>query len=157
MLPLNDRNDDLWKGRPLGAALRARLHAPFGACPRPAAEPAQAAGPPPGRRWPWAVGLLALILVLCGGAVLLENTLRPHAFDWGGAPGQWEEQYHQAQYSTEPPSIPAAGPAEGVSLALHSAQGEPLTFTRSMTGPCPPSSPSSPSARSAITRAAASS
>ena len=76
------------------------------------------------------MGLLALILALCGGAVVLENTLRPHAFDWGGAPGQWEEQYHQAQYSTEPPAIPAAGPAEGVSLALHEAQGEPLTYTQ---------------------------
>ena len=130
MLPLNDRNDDLWKGGPweqpsAPVCTPPSVHVPVRRRVRPKLRVRRQR-----RRWPWAVGLLALILALCGGAVVLENTLRPHAFDWGGAPGQWEEQYHQAQYSTEPPAIPAAGPAEGVSFALHEAQGEPLTYTQ---------------------------
>ena len=130
MLPLNDRNDDLWKGGPweqpsAPVCTPPSVHVPVRRRVRPKLRVRRQR-----RRWPWAVGLLALILALCGGAVMLENTLRPHAFDWGGSPGQWEEQYHQAQYSTEPPAIPAAGPAEGVSLALHEAQGEPLTYTQ---------------------------
>ena len=130
MLPLNDRNDDLWKGGPweqpsAPVCTPPSVHVPVRRRVRPKLRVRRQR-----RRWPWAVGLLALILALCGGAVVLENTLRPHAFDWGGSPGQWEEQYHQAQYSTEPPAIPAAGPAEGVSLALHEAQGEPLTYTQ---------------------------
>ena len=130
MLPLNDRNDDLWKGGPweqpsAPVCTPPSVHVPVRRRVRPKLRVRRQR-----RRWPWAVGLLALILALCGGAVVLENTLRPHAFDWGGDPGRWEEQYHQAQYSTEPPAIPAAGPAEGVSLALHEAQGEPLTYTQ---------------------------
>ena len=128
MSSLNDRNDDLWRGGPWERPSSApctppAVKIPAGKRSRPRLRVRRR-----GRRWPWAVGLLALILVLCGGAVLLENTLRPYAFDRDGGPGQREEQYHQAQYSTEPPAIPEAGPAEGVSLTLHSAQGEPLTF-----------------------------
>ena len=130
MLPLNDRNDDLWKGGPweqpsAPVCTPPSVHVPVRRRSRPKLQVRRR-----GRRWPWAAGLAALILVLCGGAVLLENALRPHAFAWGGAPDQWEGQYQEAQYSTEPPSIPAAGPAQGVSLALRPAQGEPLTFTQ---------------------------
>lgn len=83
------------------------------------------------RKWPLAVGLAALILVLCGVTALLESYFSPALFSWGGPPGQWDDSHFQeAEYSTDPPSIPQAGPADGVTLTLHAAQGEPLTYSQ---------------------------
>ena len=132
MLPLYDRNDDLWQGGPWEQPSSTPCTPPHVQVPFEGRRP-----PRPrlqvrrrGRRWPWVLGLCVLILALCGGAVLLENALLPQTFDWGGGPGQWEGQYQEAQYSTEPPDIPTADPTEGLSLFLQSASGEPLTYTQ---------------------------
>jgi len=85
------------------------------------------------RKWPWFVGLVALIAAICLSTVLLKRYFddeRPYYYvppyidgdDW--VPREDEE------LSNEPPSIPRAETGSGVTVTLSPAQGEALNYTQ---------------------------
>ena len=80
------------------------------------------------RRWPWFLGLLTLIVILCGVAAVLEQHLLPSLSMQEYFRNEWDAPQEQ-QYSTEPPSIPKAGTGAGITLSLLPPQEEALSFT----------------------------
>ena len=125
---MDDRNDGLWQGGP--------WEQPSPAFPIPPAVRI----PPPGRRrplrprrrrrrWPWFLGILSLVLVLCLSAILLDRLLSDRAALQGWPPSAGEDRRPREEaHSTEPPAIPQAATGTGVTVSLHPVQGEGLTY-----------------------------
>ena len=127
---MDDRNDGLWQGGP--------WEQPSPAFPIPPAVRI----PPPGRRrplrprrrrrrWPWFLGILSLVLVLCLSAILLDRLLSDRAALQGWPPSAGEDRRPREEaHSTEPPAIPQAATGTGVTVSLHPVQGEGLTYAQ---------------------------
>ena len=83
-----------------------------------------------GRRWPWFMGLLSLILVICLSVALLERYFIRRAVIWDRdySPSFGEEQ--DSQLDDTPPSIPRADTGTGVTVTLLPTRGEALDYPR---------------------------
>jgi len=84
-------------------------------------------------RWPWFMGLVTLICVICLSVALLEHYVSQraaeHYRDWIPPHG---EDFRFEDYGTDntPPSIPRADTGTGVTVDLHPAQGQALSYTQ---------------------------
>ncbi len=131
---MDNRNDGLWKGGP--------WEQPSPVFPNPPAvripAAAQVSRRPvlrvrrKRRKWPWFLGLAALIGAICLSTVLLDRyfSTRPSIrapFPSIGDDWRYEQQ---DEHSTEPPSIPRADTGTGVTLELSPVQGESLSYTQ---------------------------
>lgn len=131
---MDNRNNDLWQGGP--------WEQPAPVFPDPPAVRIPAGGGRSGRpvlrvrrrrkKWPWFLGLLALICVICLSVALLERYFVQKAFvwDWDGYPSIEEERPQENQLDDTPPSIPQAGTGTGVTVTLLPAQGPALNYTQ---------------------------
>jgi len=128
---MNDFNHDLWQGGP--------WEQPAPAFPNPPAvrvPPAVSRRPVlrvrrRGRKWPWFLGLLSLILVICLSTLLLRQYVTPNFSIPGYLPSAPEEDYDWGDsYSTEPPSIPRAETGTGVTVPLLPVQGEAMDYVQ---------------------------
>ena len=133
---MDNRNDGLWQGGPWEQPAPVfpdppAVRIPPGACAsrRPVLRVRRRR-----RKWPWFVGLLSLILVICLSTVLLEryaagsNPIIRHYFPPIG--GEEQRPQEEEEHSTEPPSIPRADTGTGLTLSLFPAQGEKLDYTQ---------------------------
>ena len=133
---MDERNSGLWNG---GSWERADHVFPD---PPPVRIPAavQRERPPlrsrrKRRKWPWFMGLLSLIVVICLSVALLEQYFASRAsvrsWDWGWTP-PFEERYRPQDDGLEdaPPSIPQADTGTGVTVNLLPPQGEALNYTQ---------------------------
>ena len=87
------------------------------------------------RQWPWFAGLLALILAICLSVGLLEryvtDRMMLRSWNWNRTPSHGEDYRPQeTELSDTPPSIPKAGTGTGVTVVLHPALGEALSYTQ---------------------------
>lgn len=130
-----DNRDDLWKGGP--------WEQPAPVFPDPPAVRI----PPPGacserpvlrtrrrrRRWPWFVGLAALITVICLSTVLIKEYFDTQRYNYFAHPyidgDDWLPQ-EEDTLNDEPPSIPRTGTGTGVTVSLLPAQGEALSYVQ---------------------------
>lgn len=127
---MDNRNDGLWQGGP--------WEQPSPVFPSPPAvriPPAARVSRRPvlrvrkkRRKWPWFLGLAALIGLICLSAVLLDryfpSSIRS-PFPSGGEGRHYEQQ---EEHSTEPPSIARADTGTGVTVSLLPSQGEILDY-----------------------------
>lgn len=86
-----------------------------------------------GRKWPWFVGLLSLILVCCLSVALLERYFMGQAMArrWdrdGFSP--FEEEPYSEELNDAPPRIPRAETGTGVTVELRPAPGKALSYTQ---------------------------
>ena len=86
-------------------------------------------------RWPWFMGLAALICVICLSVALLERYFSDRAAiqGWGGdrGPSYEEDDWRRGnELDTTPPSIPRAETGTGVTVELRPAQGQALSYTQ---------------------------
>lgn len=84
------------------------------------------------RKWPWFLGLAALIGVICLSTVVLDryfSARSPIRDRFPSIGGEWRYE-EQEDYSTQPPSIPRAGTGTGVTVSLLPVQGEALSYTQ---------------------------
>ena len=129
---MDNRNDGLWQGGP--------WEQPSPAFPSPPAVRIPAAPRRPvlrvrrkRRRWPWFLGLLALITAICLSTVFLGRYFASHVLlpDRFRAPGSGQEEYWQdSSVSNEPPSIPRADTGTGVTLSLLPAPEQVLSYSQ---------------------------
>lgn len=127
---MNDHNDGLWQG---GSWERPGCSFP---------DPPAVHIPGPGRpvlrtrrrrwKWPWFAGLLALILVICLSAALLERYFMGQAimrhWDWDDFPSAGEDLPREEDLDDTPPSIPQAETGTGVTVDLQPAQSGILSY-----------------------------
>ena len=132
---MDNRNDGLWQGGP--------WEQPSPVFPNPPAVRIPARSAKSGRpvlrsrqrrrKWPWFVGLLSLIVVICLSVALLERYFvrRIVIWNWNDLPSFGEEYRPQEnQPDDTPPAIPQAGTGTGVTVTLLPAQGEALNYTQ---------------------------
>ena len=83
------------------------------------------------RRWPWFLGLVSLISVICLSLIVLKYYAAPRSYfrDYlpFGSDGLYTQEDHQ---DTSPPSIPQAETGTGVTVALEPARQEALDFVQ---------------------------
>ena len=116
----NQQQNDLWQGGP--------WEQPAPVFPAPPAVHVPKAGPPARpalrlkkrrrRRWPWFLGLLALIIGVCAVTAVLEQQLLPTLSAQDYFRRDWPEEDWEEEYSTDPPAIPQAATGTGVTLTL---------------------------------------
>ena len=129
---MDNRNDGLWQGGP--------WEQPSPAFPAPPAvripSAARVSRRPvlrlrkKRRRWPWFLGLAALIGLLCLSVVLLDRYFSVRPFIRVPFPSTGEDWHYEQQeeHSTEPPSIARAGTGTGVTVSLLPSQGKALDY-----------------------------
>ena len=130
---MDNRNDGLWQGGP--------WEQPSPVFPTPPAVRIPVGRTPSGRpvlrvkrrgkKWPWFLGLLSLILVICLSTVLLKRYfVSPPSFrDYFPSIGE-DFQHEESQFNDQPPSIPQAETGTGVTVDLLPPQGEALSYTQ---------------------------
>ena len=129
---MDNRNDGLWRGgswEQSNAALPVvpSVHIPEGTS-RPVLRPKRR-----GRKWPWFVGLLTLVLVCCLSVALLERYFAGQAMErrWDRDDFFFEEESpDREELNDTPPRIPRAETGGGVALELRPAPGKALTYTQ---------------------------
>ncbi|MEY8403557.1 trypsin-like peptidase domain-containing protein [Oscillospiraceae bacterium 44-34] len=128
---MDNQNDGLWRGGPW------EQPSPVFPTPPPVCIPAADRTRRPvlrvrrkRRKWPWFVGILALISVICLSVVALEGRVfsRLPIQDYFPSAGDEWRYEDTEEHSTEPPSIPRAGTGTGVTLSLLPALGETLDY-----------------------------
>ena len=132
---MDNRNDGLWRGGP--------WEQPSPAFPNPPAVRIPARSTKSGRpvlrsrqrrrKWPWFVGLVSLIVVICLSVALLERYFvrRIVIWNWNDLPSFGEEYRPQEnQLDDTPPAIPQADTGTGVTVTLLPIQGEALNYTQ---------------------------
>ena len=132
---MDNRNNGLWRGGPWEQPAPVfpdppAVHIPKvrSASGRPVLRPRRR-----GRKWPWFLGLLALVAVICLSTFLLDRFLsgRRAPILWDRFPAIEEEQPDQTdEFDSRPPSIPQAGTGTGVTVTLLPAQGEALDYSQ---------------------------
>ena len=135
---MDDRNDGLWQGGPWEQPDPAfpappAVHIPSRVSRRPVLRVRRR-----GRKWPWFLGIVTLIAVICLSTVLLDQYFSLPAR--GRSPStedNWRFEDQERQ-NTEPPSIPRAGTGSGVTVKLLPARGEVLDYAQiyERTAPC---------------------
>ena len=131
---MDNRNDGLWQGGP--------WEQPSPVFPNPPAIRIPAGALVSRRpvlrvrrkrkRWPWFLGILALIGAICLSVLLLDRLVNQ---GWSiqdyFPPVEGEEYYTQDEdYDPTPPTIPRAETGTGVTVPLQSPQGEALDYVQ---------------------------
>lgn len=82
------------------------------------------------RRWPWFLGLAALIGLICLSVLLLDRYFSGYFPFRDRFPSFGEDRRYEQQdeYSSKPPSIPRAATGTGVTVSLLPNQGEALDY-----------------------------
>lgn len=82
------------------------------------------------RKWPWFLGLAALIVLICLSTVLLDRYFSAQPSIRAPFPSIGEDWRYEQQeeHSTEPPSIDRADTGTGVTVSLLPSQGEILDY-----------------------------
>ncbi len=82
------------------------------------------------RRWPWFLGLAALIGLICLSVVLLDRYFSARFPIWDRFPPIGDDWHYEQQdeHGSEPPSIPRADTGTGVTVSLLPNQGEALDY-----------------------------
>ena len=128
---MDNQNDGLWQGGPW------EQPSPVFPTPPPVCIPAADRTRRPvlrvrrkRRKWPWFVGILALISVICLSVVALEGRVfsRLPIQDYFPSAGDEWRYEDTEEHSTEPPSIPRAETGTGVTVPLEPPQGEMLDY-----------------------------
>ena len=129
---MDNRNDGLWQGGP--------WEQPSPAFPNPPPVRIPAAARVSRRpvlrlrrnrrKWPWFLGLAALIGLICLSAVLLDRYLSGNSPISDRFPPFGEDRRYEQQdsHSNEPPSIDRAETGTGVTVSLLPNQGEALDY-----------------------------
>lgn len=129
---MDNRNDGLWQGGP--------WEQPSPVFPDPPAVRIPAAARVSRRpvlrvrrkrrRWPWFLGLAALIGLICLSTVLLDRYFSARPSIRAPFPSIGEDWHYEQQeeHSTEPPSIARADTGTGVTVSLLPCQGEVLDY-----------------------------
>lgn len=131
---MDNRNDGLWQGGP--------WEQPSPAFPDPPAVRIPAAARVSRRpvlrtrrkrrKWPWFLGLAALVGLICLSVLMLDQYLSGRPLIRDRFPSIEEEWRYrqQEEHSTDPPSIPRADTGSGITLSLFPVQGEALSYTQ---------------------------
>lgn len=129
---MNDYNRDLWQGGP--------WEQPSPAFPDPPAVRIPAAARVSRRpvlrlrrkrrRWPWFLGLAALIGLICLSAVLLDRYFSLPIRDRFPSAGEDWRYEQQETHSSEPPSIARADTGTGVTVSILPVREEALSYTQ---------------------------
>ena len=129
---MDNRNDGLWSGGPWeqdnpGYPAPPAVRVPAAVSRRPVLRPRRR-----GRKWPWFLGLLALIALICLSTVLLDryfDSAPPIIRDY--FPSVEEDDWRQeGSLNDQPPAIPQARLGTGVTVTLLPARGEPLSYAQ---------------------------
>lgn len=129
---MDNRNDGLWRGGP--------WEQPSPVFPDPPAVRIPAAARvsrrpvlrlrKKRRKWPWFLGLAALIGLICLSAVLLDRYFSfPIRDRFPSAGEDWRYEQQEA-HSSEPPSIARADTGTGVTVSLYPVREEALSYTQ---------------------------
>ena len=129
---MNDYNRDLWQGGP--------WEQPSPVFPDPPAVRIPAAARVSRRpvlrlrrkrrRWPWFLGLAALIGLICLSAVLLDRYFSLPIRDRFPSAGEDWRYEQQETHSSEPPSIARADTGTGVTVSILPVREEALSYTQ---------------------------
>ena len=129
---MNDYNRDLWQGGP--------WEQPSPVFPDPPAVRIPAAARVSRRpvlrlrrkrrRWPWFLGLAALIGLICLSAVLLDRYFSLPIRDRFPSAGEDWRYEQQETHSSEPPSIARADTGMGVTVSILPVREEALSYTQ---------------------------
>lgn len=129
---MNDYNRDLWQGGP--------WEQPSPVFPDPPAVRIPAAARVSRRpvlrlrrkrrRWPWFLGLAALIGLICLSAVLLDRYFSLPIRDRFPPAGEDWRYEQQETHSSEPPSIARADTGTGVTVSILPVREEALSYTQ---------------------------
>lgn len=129
---MDNRNDGLWQGGP--------WEQPSPVFPDPPAVRIPAAARVSRRpvlrvrrrrrKWPWFLGLAALIGLICLSVVLLDRYFTLPIRDRFPSAGENWRYEQQETHSSEPPSIARADTGTGVTVSLLPARGEALSYTQ---------------------------
>ena len=129
---MNDYNRDLWQGGP--------WEQPSPVFPDPPAVRIPAAARVSRRpvlrlrrkrrRWPWFLGLAALIGLICLSAVLLDRYFSLPIRDRFPSAGEDWHYEQQEKHSSEPPSIARADTGTGVTVSILPVREEALSYTQ---------------------------
>lgn len=129
---MNDQNRDLWRGGPWEQPSpvfpdppSVRIPAAARVSRRPVLRVKRKR-----RKWPWFLGLAALIGLICLSAVLLDRYFSTHPSIRAPFPSTGEDWHYEQEeeHSTEPPSIAQADTGTGVTVSLLPGQGESLDY-----------------------------
>lgn len=82
------------------------------------------------RRWPWFLGLAALVGLICLSAVLLDRYFTLPIRDRFPSIGEDWRYEQQETHSSEPPSIARADTGTGVTVSLYPVREEALSYTQ---------------------------
>lgn len=134
---MDNRNGGLWQGGPWEHPDWDFPDPPPVCVPKGTARSGRAVLRPRrrGSGWPWFMGLLALILVICLSVALLERYFASRAmvrgWTWEQGPS-YEEDYwsRDEELNDTPPSIPRADTGTGVTVSLLPARGEALSYSQ---------------------------
>ena len=128
---MDNRNDGLWQGGPWEQPSPVFPDPPAVRIPKAASRRPVLRTRRRRRKWPWFLGLLALIAVICVSTILLDQYFQPGRMIQDFFPPAEEDFYIQdEEYSTEPPSIPRAETGTGVTVSLQPAQEEKLDYVQ---------------------------
>ena len=129
---MDNRNDGLWQGGP--------WEQPSPVFPDPPAVRIPAAARVSRRpvlrlrrkrrRWPWFLGLAALIGLICLSAVLLDRYFSLPIRDRFPSAGEDWRYEQQETHSSEPPSIARADTGTGVTVSILPVREEALSYTQ---------------------------
>ncbi len=126
---MDNRNDDLWQGGCWERPGQAFPPPPAVRIPTGRAAECPVLRPRRRNRWPWFMGLVTLICVICLATALLEQY-----FSGKAAIRNWEAPYRGEVQDTvlddTPPAIPRVETGTGVTVSLLPAQGSALTYTQ---------------------------
>lgn len=131
---MNQNNNGLWQGGPWEQPSPTFANPPAVRIPPSAACVTAPVLRPKRRRrkWPWFMGLAALIVLICLSTALLEQYFVSRSSPWDRHPSFRGEEWvpQNDEDSTEPPSIPRAETGTGVTVTLSPAQGAALNYTQ---------------------------
>ena len=129
----NNHQNDLWQGGPW------EQPAPTFPTPPPVHIPAPSRRPSrpvlqtrrKGKKWPWIVGLVFLVLILCVITIFLDRYVVP-SFQFSSTQPYGEERFRteETQSSTQPPDIPQAETGTGFTLTIHQEHGPALSLSQ---------------------------
>lgn len=128
---MDNKYDDLWQGGPWEQPAPVFDPPPAVRIPPRAMQPQRPVLRARGRRrkWPWCVGLLALIGSLLLFALFLDQRL-PALTERFFSPKEEDPWVQEERYDPTPPAIPQAATGTGVTLTLHPAGSQALTYTQ---------------------------
>lgn len=124
---MDNRNDGLWQGGPWEQPAPVFPDPPAVRIPKAVSHRPVLRVRRRRRRWPWFVGIISLIAVVCAATLLLDYCLSPRLSIRDYFPSSEEER---AEYDTTPPSIPRADTGTGVTVSLLPPQGQPLSYAQ---------------------------